>query len=197
MGRCTVKQGRTQLENPTVSSGDPLCSDSWMAAAEMKLSSLWKWCLRTLSILLQVYSVISVHMYNMCTSYVHIYIYVCHGILSMYEKLYCIFSLKLKVFIFTKLSVQNLINFFKGFYNVDISNTWFNYLIFIFFYRWCFGYGKQNRKRTGFVKDDSTSKNDRVSLLIQNKDIYIVLFILHNLKILISILLEWCSCYSL
>lgn len=157
MGRCTVKQGRTLRENPIVSSGDPSCSDSWMAAAGTKSSSLWKWCLRTSSILSQVwYYVISVHMYNMCTSYVHIYICMSWNFKHAWKTILHFFSLKLKVFIFTKLSVQNLINFFKGFYNVDISNTWFNYLISIFFYRWCFGYGKQNRKRTGFVKDDST-----------------------------------------
>lgn len=63
-------------------------------------------------------------MYNMCTSYVHIYtVYVCHGILGLHEKTILHFFLKLKVFIFTKLSFAEFNEFFKGFYNVDISNT--------------------------------------------------------------------------
>lgn len=89
MGRCTVRQERTLRENPTVSSGDPSCSDFWMAAVETKSSSLWKWCLRTLSILSQVH-VIKVYMYDMCTNYMHIYMYVME-FLSCMTKLYCIF----------------------------------------------------------------------------------------------------------
>lgn len=108
MGRCTVKQGRTLRENPTVSSGDPSCSDSWMAAAETKSSSLWKWCLRTSSILSQV-SVIKVYMYDMCTTYVH----VCYVIFSIHEK--TILHFFRVESIFTKMSFKEFDEFSKDF----------------------------------------------------------------------------------
>lgn len=150
MGRCTVRQERTLQENPTVSSGDPSCSDFWMAAVETKSSSLWKWCLRTLSILSQVH-VIKVYMYDMCTNF--------------YDAWQNCIAFFLVESIFTKLSFTEFDEFLKEFHKVDMSNTClvFN---FIFFYRWCFGYGMQNRKRTGFVKNDSSEKNNRVNLLL-------------------------------
>lgn len=114
MEKCTAKQEKTLRENPTVSSGDPLCSDSWMAAAETKSSSLWKWCLRTLSILSQVY-VITAYMYDMCTNYVHIYRYVMEFLACM-TKLYCLFSLVESIF--TKLSFTEFDEFFKEFHKV-------------------------------------------------------------------------------
>lgn len=151
MERCTVRQGRTLRENPTVSSGDPSCFDSWMAAVETKSSSSWKWCLRTLSILSQVYYVISAHMYNMCTMEFLVWIK---------KKLYYMFFRVESIF--TKLSFTEIDEFFKEFYKVDIP---IHDLYFMFFYRWCFGYGMENRKGTGSVKNDSIEKNDRVNKL--------------------------------
>lgn len=60
--------------------------------------------------------------------------------------------------ILKKLSFTDIDEFFKEFYKVD--------LYFTFFYRWCFGYGMQNRKGTGPVKNDSIEKNDRVNKLL-------------------------------
>lgn len=104
MERCTVRQERTLRENPTVSSGDPSCSDSWTAAVETKSSSSWKWCLRTLSILSQVYSVISAHMYNMCTMEFLVWI----------KKNYITCFLELKVYS-QNCHLQKLMNFLKNF----------------------------------------------------------------------------------
>lgn len=64
--------------------------------------------------------------------------------------------LELKVYL-KKLSFTDIDEFFKELYKVD--------LYFTLFYRWCFGYGMQNRKGTGSVKNDSIEKNDRVNKL--------------------------------